>query len=139
MKNDKLNIVIVEDSAFIQEWLKSVISNFENFNLMYSINNADDAVNFINANKPDIIILDMKLVESTGITVLKKVRKNLPNTIIIVYTNYDDYKMQCKIMGSDYFIDKSDEGKDLIKLLNKIHSGEIIIQEKKSMINELLF
>ena len=128
MKKDKINIVVVEDSAFIQEWLKGIIAKYDDFNLIHSIDNADDAIDIINTNMPEIVILDMKLNESSGITVLKNIRRNLPYSIIIVYTNYENYKMQCKILGCDYFIDKSDDGKTLIKLLDKIHSGEIIKQ-----------
>jgi response regulator of citrate/malate metabolism len=128
MKNVKINIVIVEDSVFIQERLTGIIAGFEYLNLIYISDNADDAVEFINMNNPEFVILDIRLNDSSGITVLKKIRKNLPETIIIIYTNFDDYRMQCKIMGCNYFIDKSDAGIKLTSLLDKIDSGEIIQQ-----------
>ena len=61
--------------------------------------------------QPDAVILDIRMPGGSGIDVLKKIKKNYPSTLVIMFTNYPtaQYRKRCLDLGTDFFFDKSTE------------------------------
>ncbi len=104
-----MNVFIVEDSEVMRESLRSMLSDFRNVEIVgYAVDEAG-AIERINALQPDVVILDLNLQTGSGVTVLKNVKKHIPEIKVIVLTNYSDefYVDACKRAKADYFFDKS--------------------------------
>lgn len=108
-----LNIMIVEDSAPIAGRLKFMVGDLllhKNISIASSIARAHDLMQEI---LPDVVILDIHLQGEepgvTGLDLLKTIRKEYGNMVVMMLTNYSDefYKNKCKELGADYFFDKS--------------------------------
>jgi DNA-binding NarL/FixJ family response regulator len=108
-----LNIMIVEDSAPIAGRLKFMVGDLllhKSINIASSIARAHD---LMQETVPDVVILDIHLQGEepgvTGLDLLKTIRKDYGNMVVMMLTNYSDefYKNKCKELGADYFFDKS--------------------------------
>ncbi len=63
-------------------------------------------------NAWDVLILDLQLLQGTGLGVLRNlIRHRKPNTVVIVYTNYAIplYRTRSMQLGADHFFDKAQE------------------------------
>lgn len=86
-------ILVIEDEKDIQNILKAFLENAE-----YEVETADDgldAINLIQKNNYDLIVLDIMLPKINGFTVCEMIRKN-SNVPIIILTALTDEESQLK-------------------------------------------
>ena len=74
-------------------------------------------VGLIEREKPDLIILDIKMAEHDGLDLLQDIRKEFYNVPVILCSAYSSYKGDLKSIAADYYVVKS---ADLSELKRKI-------------------
>lgn len=111
-----MNILIVDDSVNIRNNLKKFFSEITGIIISGEAENAQSAIELFNSSKPDIIILDVELKESSGFDVLEyvKTKKNsIP--VVIMFTNHAaTYNEKATTEKVDYFFDKTTEFEKLL-------------------------
>ena len=115
-------VYVVDDSELLLERVIALISDNPNLRYIGHCNRSLGAVEKIQSLKPDVVILDIRLGDGSGIDVLKQLKKNPDCPIIIMYTNYaiPQYKQRVFEYGADYFLDKSTGPKILARTLQRI-------------------
>ncbi len=91
------------------------------------INNPERVIPEIINNKPDVVLLDLHMPNISGFSLLEKIKRDFPDTIVIMITGDDtvDVAIRCTKLGAtDYFVKPLDH-KRLIDVINKS------IKEKK--------
>jgi len=71
----------------------------------------------IDKEKPDLIILDIKMVDYNGLDLLQEIRNRFYNLPVILCTAYDTFKEDIKSIAADFYVIKSF---DLTELKNNI-------------------
>ena len=71
----------------------------------------------IEREKPDVVVLDIKMVSSSGLDVLQEIRNKYYNLPVILCSAYGSYKVDIKSIAADAYVVKSS---DLTELKNKI-------------------
>ena len=74
-------------------------------------------VDRIKDEKPDVVVLDIKMVSSNGLDVLQEIRNKYYNLPVILCSAYGSYKVDIKSIAADAYVVKSS---DLTELKNKI-------------------
>jgi CheY-like chemotaxis protein len=74
-------------------------------------------IELIGKEKPDLIILDIKMAEHNGLDLLQDVRRDFYNIPVILCSAYSSYKGDLKSIAADYYVVKS---ADLSELKQKI-------------------
>jgi len=118
-----MKVFLVDDSVIVLKKLGDMISSIKGFEIAGQAMNADDAIQSIVKLKPDVVILDIRLNGSgNGIDVLKRIRKEIPSSIIIMLTNYPypQYRKKCEELGADYFFDKVTEIEEIPKVIEEL-------------------
>lgn len=89
MKN---TIVIVDDHILIAKALKSIISNFEDFEVIYECENGKQLIEqFKNKNNiPKIVLLDVSMPVMNGIETSLWLKQNHPDVLVIALSMQDD-------------------------------------------------
>ena len=116
------NIVIVEDDVMIRELYKSTLENAQ-----YKVEgagNASELYKKLEHFKPDYVLLDIMLPETSGLEILNELRKNSKHgcqkTKIVMMTNLAERSVIDKAIedGADGYVIKSDIlPKDLLKII----------------------
>lgn len=120
-------VFLVEDSAIIRERLLQLLGGLEGVEVVGDADNAVDAITGILAAGPDVVVLDIKLKNGSGIDVLKRVKQSLPSVTVIMLTNYatSEYRRRCLEAGAEYFLDKTNEFENLRGILHRLrHDNE---------------
>ncbi|HPP81868.1 MAG TPA: response regulator [Deltaproteobacteria bacterium] len=76
-----------------------------------------DIVARIEREKPDVVVLDIKMVSTNGLDVLQEIRNKYYNLPVILCSAYGSYKVDIKSIAADAYVVKSS---DLTELKNKI-------------------
>ena len=117
-----MKIFIVDDSKIVVERVRNLLSNIEGLEFIGQATNASDAVEAILRLKPDVVILDIRLIGEDGLSVLERIKKEHSPPIVIMLTNYPypQYRKKCRELGADYFFDKVTEIASFVKVLRTL-------------------
>jgi DNA-binding NarL/FixJ family response regulator len=106
-----MNLFLVENSNYLRERLTRLVGRRQDVQVLGFAATARDAVQGIRQLKPDVVLLDIRLDQGSGLDVLKQIKKRGQPPVVIVLTNYayPQYRDRFIASGADYFFDKSTE------------------------------
>ena len=106
--NFMLNILLADDHDVVRRGLKDMLNAYDGWQVCGEASNGREAVSLARKLKPDVVILDMKLPDMSGLMVLKVAKKESPATKVIAVTGYIDQAMfdQAEELGRDSFLQK---------------------------------
>ena len=111
----RLKIVTVDASPLVTKRILSILTEMHSIEFLGSARNFVAALDLINRQVPDVVILDINLDENmphaNGIDLLIALRQKYPDIKIIMFTNLTlpQYRDRCLAFGADYFFDKSND------------------------------
>ncbi len=126
MSGKDLQVLIVEDEQLLNEAYARVLSA-ANISLLRAYN-GKEALDVLKTEKPDIILLDLRMPVMDGIEFLKKLKPkdNLPEAKIIVFSNYDDQHEidEAFSLGAMHYMLKAWATPDeLVKLIREVDNA----------------
>lgn len=115
-------VILIDDEVLVRVGLKSLI-NWEKhgYQIIAEASNGQDALTKIKAQKPDIVIIDIKMPVKDGLELIEEVNKLQLQTKFIVLSSYDDFKLvkQALQLGAvDYLLKLELESEQLLNCLN---------------------
>lgn len=117
-----LRVLLVEDSKLLSERLLELLAGIPDVNTLGVVASEKEAVRAVRESLPDVLVLDLHLKEGTGFGVLKAMHSLEKYPSVVVLTNYalPQYRTQAKILGAQYFLDKSCEFERLPEVIQEI-------------------
>ena len=105
------SVFLVEDSASIRERLVRLLESVPGAQVIGQAGDADEAIAAILAARPDVVLLDVQLEQSSGFDVLRAVGKAAPAIAFFILTNHphEGYRENAMRLGARGFYDKSSE------------------------------
>jgi two-component system, response regulator, stage 0 sporulation protein F len=108
-------ILIVDDEEHIRFLYSEELSETG-----YEVITADSGhrlLERIEQERPDLVVLDIKMVDYNGLDLLQDIRNKYYNLPVVLCTAYDTFKEDMKSIAADYYVIKSF---DLTELKNRI-------------------
>jgi len=117
-----MKLLIADDSQIVRHRLIEMLHDFPAIESIYQATDVLETIEMFRRLKPDIMILDLRMPSGTGMDVLKNIRQEIGNTVVIVLTNYPfpQYKKICLDLGARYFFDKSNEYEKLCQVFQEL-------------------
>ncbi|MBN1635472.1 MAG: response regulator [Deltaproteobacteria bacterium] len=112
-------ILVVEDDVHLQQLLKEELH--ENGYEINTASNGKEALTILNLDndqKPDLIILDIRMPKMDGLETMGNILKSKHDLPVIIHTAYASYKNDVMAMAADAYIIKSH---DLSELKAAVH------------------
>lgn len=111
-----MKIVIADDSELICERITTYLSEFSGVEIVGVAHSGWNTVSLVRETQPDVVILDIRMPDGNGVSVLKEIKKIRPETCVMMFTNYPflQYRKRCLDLGADYFFFKSTEFEKMI-------------------------
>jgi DNA-binding response OmpR family regulator len=92
-------VLFVEDESALRISYQRFFN--ERYDLVFAATGAE-ALTQVRDEKPDIMVLDMRLPDTNGVEVLRKVRETHPNLPVIITTSYLSVEPQLRMLGLTY-------------------------------------
>lgn len=117
---DKINILIVDDEALIREGLGSLLQKESFVGNIYEASDAEQFHDHLSKNRIDLILLDIRLRNTTGVELLESVKKLEYMPKVIAVTGMEGVELIINLLklgvdGIVYKLDGYDEIKKTIK------------------------
>jgi DNA-binding NarL/FixJ family response regulator len=120
-KVSNLKTLIVDDNASFREILKEKLRTAFPSMVIYEAAEGNVAVQKVDALKPDLVFMAIRLPEENGIQLTQKIKAGYPNTKVIILTSYDslEYRQAAIRSGAICYILKESLGRVQIEKLVK--------------------
>ncbi len=114
------NIMIVDDVVFIREMIKRTLL-LNGYKVIAEAGNGEEAVEKFNANKPDLVLMDIEMKKMSGLEALRIIRESDTITPVVIMTGNPkkDYLKEALKWGTTDFIIKPVDINRLLTVLNK--------------------
>ena len=117
-----MKVFVVDDSVVIRERLKRLVADVPDVQVIGEAGDAQIAVAAILAQKPDVVLLDIHILNGNRIDVLQRLKQERVAPAVIILTDYPfpEYRQLCLNAGADFFFVKSTEFEQLVPALQKL-------------------
>ena len=117
----KIKVFIADDSRIVQEHLVTMFDELAEVEIVGQAETVSEAISAIGKLRPDVVILDIRMPDGSGIDVLQTIKQDEPAPAVIVLTNYPypAYRQKCLQAGADFFLDKSTEFDQIPELIER--------------------
>ena len=98
------SILICDDQVNVRESYKLILEN--DYDLVFAMN-GQDVLLYLTENKPDLIIMDLKMPKMDGLTALKELKKIQPTLPVLIVTGYDSVETATTVIqagATDYIV-----------------------------------
>lgn len=86
MTSNKIDVVVVDDSALVRQVISEIIKSDRDLNLLFTAADPIFALDKMKTGWPDVIILDIEMPRMDGITFLRKIMSERPTPVVICST-----------------------------------------------------
>mgnify|MGYP001822607111 CR=1 FL=1 len=115
----RLRILLVDDHEVVRIGLKSVLTRYNQFEIVGEASNAQEALEKTVYCNPDIVVMDIRLPGRSGIEATREIIENHPETKVIILTSYADDEMLFDAIaaGAAGYVLKQIGSEDLVRAL----------------------
>ncbi len=119
--NHKIKVFIADDSLIVREHLVMMLDELVGVEIVGQAGTVAEAVSAIRNLQPDVVILDIRIPDGSGIDVLQNIKQDGAGPMVIILTNYPYpvYRRKCLQAGADFFLDKSTEFDQIPELFER--------------------
>lgn len=120
---DKKKILAIDDEEDIRFILKEELTD-EGYEV-FTLGNPTKALDTIESFKPDLVLLDIKMPQMSGIELLGKIRDKYYDLPVILLTAYSSFKKDTASLACDQYVVKSGDLTELKKRIERIFKVKI--------------
>jgi DNA-binding NarL/FixJ family response regulator len=121
--------MLVDDHEVVRMGLRTLLERREGFIIVGEASNVAEAVAVAHQSQPDVIVMDIRLPDGTGVDACREIRSQHPETRVIMLTSYaDDEAIYGSIMaGASGYLLKQTRGQSLAEAIERVASGESLL------------
>jgi DNA-binding NarL/FixJ family response regulator len=118
-------IIIIEDNDIVKEGFKLLISSLSEHEVVATYESCEEAIKYLEKDKPDIVLMDIELPGMNGIEGTRIIKKQHPGIEILVITVHDDSDLvfQALVAGASGYITKNAPHNKILDAINEIAQG----------------
>jgi DNA-binding NarL/FixJ family response regulator len=125
----KLRLLVVDDHEVVRQGLVAMLDRRPNFQVVAEAGTVAEAVEAARRFEPDLVIMDVRLPDGSGVEACREIRQELPATRVVMLTSYpdEDAVLSAIVAGASGYLLKQVRGRDLVAALEAVGRGESLL------------
>ena len=125
----KIKVVIADDHPALRMGLVTVVGGQSDMVVVGEAANGLEAVAQCRAQAPDVVLMDLRMPESSGLEAIAEITATLSHTRVVVLTTYDldEDIYRALRAGAKAFLLKDSTMAEITDTIRKVHRGERIL------------
>lgn len=122
-------ILIVDDHEVVREGLRALLNRKDGFSVVGEAGTVEQAVAEAAKTEPDVIVMDVRLPDGSGIEACREIREVRPQTKVIMLTSYadEDAVFASILAGAAGYLLKQTRGTALADAISAVMRGESLL------------
>lgn len=132
--DERIRVAIVDDQALFRSGLAMLISSQPDLELVGEAGDGEQAVEFAEAVRPDIMLMDLRMPTMDGVRATSKivaaseaVGTEIPRIVVLTTFRHDDAVVAALHAGASGFILKDATSDFVLEAIRTVHAGQAVI------------
>jgi DNA-binding NarL/FixJ family response regulator len=121
-----IRVLSVDDHPLLNEGIAAIINNQPDMELVAQAIDGGDAIGKFRECHPDVILMDLRLPDMSGIDTMIAIRAEFPEARVVMLTTFEgDVEIQRALeAGARGYLLKSMPPRDLVAAIRQVHAGK---------------
>lgn len=117
-----IKLLLVDDHALLRQGLENILKTIPDFNIIGSVSSGEEAINFCNEKKPDIILMDILMKGMTGLEATKWIKDQHKDIKVVVVSSEVTEELIKKAMAvkANGYIPKNEDKDSIIEAIRTV-------------------
>lgn len=128
----KIRIVVVDDHEVVRHGLRLSLELEPDMAVIGEARTGEDALRIVVDEKPDVVLLDVRLEGADGPEVCRQILAVVPRTAVVMLTNYleDGFVLRSLMAGAKGYVIKDVQLSELKKMIRSVYQGGSVLDPK---------
>jgi len=124
-----LRLVVVDDHEVVRQGLVALLDRRSGFEVVAQAATAAEAIAAAARFEPDVVVMDVRLPDGSGIEACREIRGARPETRVVMLTSYPDEEavLSAIIAGASGYLLKQVRGRDLVAAIESVGRGDSLL------------
>ena len=120
-----ITVSIVEDNEQLRSTLARMMGRAEGFQFLGDYGTAEDALEAIPKNPPNVVLMDINLPGMNGVECVRKLKQLIPSTQVVMLTAYEDTEniFNSLAAGASGYLLKRSKSAEILEALRDVQNG----------------
>ncbi|MCU5377225.1 response regulator transcription factor [Bacillus cereus] len=121
----KIKLLLVEDHHIVRRGLVFFLKTREEFEIVGEAENGEEALTFIQTERPDVVLMDLSMPKMDGIEATKRIKQYDETIKILILSSFSeqDYVLPALEAGADGYQLKEVQPEQLVASIIAVHEG----------------
>lgn len=130
LTNMKIKVLIADDNSFIREGMKIILSTYEEFEVLETVNDGQEALDYCKKHDVDIALLDVRMPNMNGVEATKLIYEETKTKPLILTTFDDDeYILEAVKNGAKGYLLKNNDPERIRDAIKGVYNGQTVMQD----------
>ena len=124
---NRQRVAVADDHAFMRDLIaRELTRGNKPYDVVAAVGTAREAISICRRLKPDLLVLDIKLPDQTGVAAVPDIRRASPATRILLCTAFptEDWINEANRCGADGFVEKTNTWEDFLFAVDRVSRGQ---------------
>ena len=124
-----LRVMLVDDHEVVRNGLKAMLHDAGDVRVVAEASTVSDAIEKAERVRPDLVVMDVRLTDGSGIEATREIRAQRPDTRVLMLTSFaDDEALFASILaGASGYVLKQIAGTDLLRAIRAVAQGQSLL------------
>ena len=127
----RIRVLIIDDHPLFRQGIRWSLEEVADMEVVGEAGTGQDAVRLASREKPDVILMDIRMPDEDGLTATRKILGDpaLAGTRVIILTTFelDEYIAEAVRAGAAGFLVKDTEPTELLRAVRVVHDGDALL------------
>jgi DNA-binding NarL/FixJ family response regulator len=127
MTPPQIRIFLVDDHPLVREWLATLLRQQPDLEVCGQAEDARQAFATMEADPPDVAIVDLSLKTSSGLDLIKELSERLPTIQVIVLSMHEEifYAERALRAGARGYVTKRESTHRIVEAIHEVQAGRL--------------
>ena len=128
-KRPPLQVMLVDDHEVVRDGIRSMLAAEDDIHVTGEAGTVQEAIDEADRTKPDVVVMDVRLADGSGIEATRQIRADHPSTSVLMLTSFaDDEALFASIMaGASGYVLKQVRSGELVRAIRAVGAGKSLL------------
>jgi two-component system, NarL family, response regulator DevR len=128
-------VLVVDDHSVVRMGLVALLSRAPGLTVVGEAAKLSEAIEKARTLRPDVVLMDVRLPDGSGIEGCRTIRERLPDTKVLMLTSYDDKNAAAAavVAGASGYLLKHAEPEELLRAVKLVAEGAFLLAPSVSL------